>query len=385
VLAADPYVGYRWLREHSPVHFDDRSGTWLLTRHADCVAVLRDKRFSAALAQGRRNRRDDLPPSMLTTDPPAHHRLRVPASKLVARIHVDRCAAGVAVAADQLAAQAGARGEFDAIAAYAAPLSAVALATLLGIPLPELAHFARLARAASGNLDPLTDEVRAQQGRQAADELVEYLRGVLDERRMTPDGGITAVLRTPGPPGTGEARQAGLSRDEVLALLALVVVGGLDPLTHAIGNGLDTLVRSPGQLQRLREHPGLWPSAVEELLRWESPIPFTARVPTVDVTVGGERIGAGETVIAVLAAANRDPKVFDDPDSVDLARSPNPVMAFGAGVHLCLATGLARTVGRIALATALRRLPKMTAVDDEPVWLTCRVPRGLARLPLHVG
>jgi cytochrome P450 len=196
---------------------------------------------------------------------------------------------------------------------------------------------------------------------------------------MTRDGGLATLIAVGAPAG------GGLTRPEVLALVALVVIGGLDPLTHVVGNGLDTLLRSPAQLRRLRDEPDLWATAVDELLRWESPIPFTARVPTVEVTIGGRRIGAGETVVALLAAGNRDPAVFLEPETLDLARSPNPLLGFGAGVHVCLAALLARRIAGIALAVVLQRFPRLTAVDDEPAWLPGRVPRGLSRLPLRAG
>jgi cytochrome P450 len=372
-------------RESRGIRFDARSGVWLLNRHADCVTVLRDRRFSAAMGQSRRRRADSLPASMLNTDPPAHRRLRAPAAPLVAQARVRHCAEQVTAAAEHFAGQAAARGEVDAIASYAAPIAAVTLTTLLGVSPAELLDFTRLTRAAAVNLDPLAGGPTATRGRDAAVELVEYLRVMIAEHRMTADGGIAALL---GLDGTAEGSQPGadrLSLDETLATLALVVVGGFEPLVHLIGNGLDTLLRQPGQVERLRADPDLWPTAIDELLRWESPIPFTARVCTTDTTINGQRIGAGEMVVALLAAGNRDPAVFTDPETVDVARSPNPMLAFGAGAHVCLAAPLARAVGRIALATALDRFTTMTLLNDQPAWRHCVVPRGLARLPLRIG
>jgi cytochrome P450 len=372
-------------RESRAVRFDAESGAWLLTRHADCVTALRDRRFSAELGQGRRRRADSLPPTMLNTDPPEHHRLRAPAAPLVAQARVRRCIGQVAAASEHFANEAVARGEVDAIAGYAAPIAAVTLATLLGVPPAELITFTRLARAAAINLDPLADGPAAIRGRDAAAELVEYLRAVIAERRIAADGGIAALagldrLTRRSQPETHEP-----SLDETLATLALVVVGGFEPLVHLVGNGLDTLVRRPGQLDRLRADPELWPTAIDELLRWESPIPFTARVCRTDAVIGGQCIRAGEMVVALLAAGNRDPATFTDPGKVDVGRSPNLMLAFGAGPHVCLAAPLARVVGRIALATALARFKTITLLDDQPAWRDCLVPRGLAQLPIRIG
>jgi len=367
------------------VRFDTESSAWLLTRHADCVTVLGDRRFSAELGQGRRRRVDSLPTSMLNTDPPAHRRLRAPAAPLVAQARVRRCNKQVAAAAEHFANEAATRGEVDAITCYAAPIAAVTLATLLGVPPAELRTFTRLARAAAINLNPLVDGPTAIRGKDAAAELVEYLRAVIVKRRVTADGGIAALAGLDGLTRRSQPETHGSSLDETLATLALVVVGGFEPLVHLIGNGLDTLLRWPDQLDRLRTDPELWPMAIDELLRWESPIPFTARVCKTDATVDGQCIRTGDMVVALLAAGNRDPVTFTDPEKMDVGRFPNPMLAFGAGPHVCLAVPLARAVGRIALATVLDRFRTITLLNDQPAWRDCMVPRGLVELPIRIG
>jgi cytochrome P450 len=374
------YESLRRLREHQPVHFDAASQTWLLTRHRDCVAALRDPRFSAALGQGRRRRADSMPTSMLNTDPPAHRRLRAPAARALTRARLQRCGDQAAAIAGHYAERFARAGTGDAIAGYAAPVAAATLAALLGVPSPELPRFARLAGAAAVNLDPLADAATAAEGRRAGTELADYLRALVREDRMTPDGVIAALTGN----GAGAPGAEPPSSEETLATLVLLVVGGFEPLVHVIGNGLDTLLRRPAQVSHLRSAPQLWPTAVDELLRWESPIPFTARVCTADAVIGGRRIRPGETVVALLAAGNRDPEAFAGAETVDIARSPNPMLAFGAGVHTCLAAPAVRLVARIALATVVDRLPRMTLAEEPAAWRDSVVPRGLTRLPVRV-
>src|SRR3954470_7149975 len=229
--------------EIGPVRFDPDSRAWLVTRHADCVSVLRDQRFSAALGQHRRRRPDRLPVSMLNTDPPEHRRLRSPAATLVSQDRLRRCQEAVRPVAQHFAERAVSRREVDVLPGYAAPVAAVALATVLGVPSAELVPFARLSSAAAVNLDPLAEGPAVERGRDAGAELVEYLRSLIADGRIEADGGIAALI------------QSVTEVDQVLATLALVIVGGFEPLVHLIGNGLDALLRRPDQLARLRAGP----------------------------------------------------------------------------------------------------------------------------------
>jgi cytochrome P450 len=364
------------------VCFDDQSGAWLLTRHGDCLKALRDPRFSATLGQAKRLRTDRLPPSMLNTDPPVHRRLRSAAAPLVDASRVRQCSHQVAAAAEHLAGLAVTHREVDLITSYAAPIASVTLVTLFGVPSNDLLTFTRLARSAAVNLDPLADETAAKKGKKAADELVSYFDLMIAERRMSTDGGIAALL---SPEKRTTQAGATTSLDEILSNLVLIVVGGFEPLVHLIGNGIFTLLRWPGELNRLRANPDLWRVAIDELLRAESPIPFTARVCTRDMVMDNQSLIAGDLVIASLSSGNRDPAVFVDPETVKVNRRPNPMLAFGAGTHICLAASLVREVGRIALQTAVQKFPSITLLDERPVWLDGLVPHGLARLPVRIG
>ena len=378
---SDLYAYYAWLRKTHPVHFDDRVGAWFLSRYDDCAAALRDQRLSAEQGQERRRRSDALPRSMLNTDPPAHARLRSPAAAVLAPARLERLRSRMEPVAAHLADSAAGSGEFDAISSYAAPLAVAALATLLGIPGPDVRLFARLTRAASVNLDPLAGDDTVVAGREAALELAEYLREVITQGRAMP-GDALATLAASEETSDGETD----SLEEALSTLVLFVVGGYEPLVNLVGNGLHTLATHPEETRRLREDSGLWRSAVDELLRVESPIPFTARVCREDIDMRGEVLPRGATVVVLLAAANRDPEVFHDPDRVDLARHPNPMLAFGGGPHLCLAASMTRVIGQLALSVALARFSPLTLAPARQAarWRASMVPRGLERLDLQV-
>jgi cytochrome P450 len=364
------------------VCFDNQSGAWLLTRHADCLKALRDPRFSATLGQAKRLRTGRLPPSMLNTDPPGHRRLRSAFAPLVDARRVRQCSLQVAAAAEHFAGLAISRSEVDLIASYAAPIASVTLVSLLGVPSDDLLAFTRLARSAAINLDPLAEGTAEEKGKKAADELASYFDVMIAERRMPTGGGIEALLSAEKKSARASTKT---SLDETLSNLVLIVVGGFEPLVHLISNGLDTLLRWPGELDRLRENPDLWPIAVDELLRAESPIPFTARVCTRDMVMDNQSLVAGDMVIASLSSGNRDPDVFVEPEIVKANRWPNPMLAFGAGTHICLAASLVREVGRIALQTAVQKFPTITLLDEQPLWLDRMVPRGLTRLPVRIG
>jgi cytochrome P450 len=171
----------------------------------------------------------------------------------------------------------------------------------------------------------------------------------------------------------------------VLNACTLIVIGGYEPLVHLIGNGLLVLHNHPAERARLREDPALIKSAVEELLRYESPIQFTARVAREDVDLDGRRIRGGQTVVALFGAANRDPAVFADPDRLDLGRAPNPHLGFGAGPHFCLGAPLVRLGAEVALGTLVQRFPHLRLTAETPQWRNSTIPRGLEALPVALA
>ncbi|MEU6775228.1 cytochrome P450 [Streptomyces sp. NPDC046759] len=384
----NPHPAYRWLRTNDPVHYDAGSRLWLVTGHADCQTVLRDSRFSAAGGQRERARDDALPPSMLTTDPPGHHRLRAPGALLLGPSAVRSVAGDLARDVDELLDRLGRRpaaGRPDAIADIGRPLATAVFGRLFGLPTAEYARFETLARAASINLDPMVPPARAALGRTAAVALTRCLDA----------HSASSAPRERGAPLAAFAADDRLTRPEMLGVLNLAVIGGWQPLAELVGNALCTLLPDRAAVRRLTTRqdadadgePGGEAArrAVDELLRLEAPIPFTARVTTDTVELAGATLPAGSRVLAVISAANRDPAVFADPDELRIDRHPNPHLAFGGGPHFCLAAQLVRQVGGLLLAHLLRRFPGMRGPHGAPDWDRCLVPRRLRAFPVDLG
>ncbi|CAM5359391.1 cytochrome P450 [Streptomyces spiroverticillatus] len=369
----DPYPAYTWLRAHDPVHRDPMTGMWLVTGYADCTALLKDPAFSAAAGQRERAREDDLPVSMLTSDGADHARLRAPGARLLGPAAMVQIADGVARDADALLERAGERDVLtDAVEQLGSPLATAVLARLFGLRDDQRAPFAQLARAASVNLDPLAPPPLARLGRAAMGELTRYLDAHTDQALPSPLRDFAADTR--------------LTRQEMLGVLGLAVVGGWQPLAESIGNALYWLLPRPDVRAALAlgttDAAG---TAMDELLRLEAPIPFTARVTVRDAELPGGRIPAGSRVLAVLAAANRDPAVFADPEQLRHDRSPNPHLAFGGGPHFCLAARLVRQSGALLLSRLVRTYPAAALTGPEPRWAATLIPRRLTSLGVDLN
>jgi pimeloyl-[acyl-carrier protein] synthase len=379
-VVADPYPFYRQMRAQDPVHWNGSIRTWFLTRHADVCDLLRDDRFSAD--RTRSERYVEPPPgrgrpgrSMLVVDPPDHTRLRNLVNKAFTPRMVDQLRPRIeSIAADLLDGLGGA-SHADLIARFAYPLPVIVIAEMLGVPAHDRARFQEWSAVVVKGLDPFVDSETQEAVLDARDALAEYLRGIIDERRREPAGDlITAMIA---------AREKGdlLGEGELVAMCNLLLVAGHETTVNLIGGGTLALLRHPDQLERLRREPALARTAVEELLRYAPPVQWTGRVAAVDLEVGGRRIAAGQTVVGILAAANRDPDVFDEPDRLDVARDPNHHVSFGRGIHFCLGSPLARLEAQVALPMLLERFPDLRLAGDpepRPTWNL----RGLARLPV---
>jgi cytochrome P450 len=365
---ANPYPYYELLRESDPVHFDETRGTWMLTRHHDIAALLHDDdRFSAE--QGAAT-------SMLVTDPPDHTRLRMLVSKAFTPRTLHQLTPRIHEIVDGLLDAVAGRGQMEAISEFAYPLPITVIAEMLGVE-PERRDFFRDASqkiaVALGPIADLSVALRAAEGR---NELLVYLEGLVVQRRASPqDDLISAMIQA-------EDRGDFLSHGELLAMLLLLLVGGHETTVNLMGNGLLALLRNPDQFEFLRTEEGIEKRAVEELLRYDAPVQYSGRVAKEDIEIGGKQIRAGQGVRMIVAAANRDPEVFDAPDTLDLTRDPNPDLAFGAGIHFCLGAQLARLEGQIALSTIVRRFPRLRLTGGDLRWRPAPVLRGLEALPV---
>lgn len=383
-VLADPYPLYARLREEDPVHWDPFLHAWVVTRYADVVTVLHD--YSA----DRTPHPDQLSGmgldrfgpvarvmvrQMLFLDAPAHTRLRGLCSAAFTPRRVETLREHIREIADRLLDAVGNARTMDVIADFAAPLPAIVTAEMLGVPAedhPRLktwsADFAEMLGNFQHNPDRLPRVLRS------VEEMTAYFRDAIAGQRAHPrDGLIHALL-------TAEVDGDRLSEEEVIANVIVTMVGGQETTTNLIGNGLLTLLRHPAALERLRSEPEVLPSAVEELLRYESPSQHTARLAPSDRELGGRPIGKRQAVIAVMGAANRDPEHFPDPDRLDLSRSPNRHVAFGWAAHFCFGAPLARIEGQIAFSALLRRLPGMRLGAGRLAWRDNLGLRGLTAL-----
>ncbi len=388
-VRADPYPLYDFLRAWDPVHWSEEAARWILTRYADISAVLRDGRFSADRATqfmrllGAEEREHlgaleaGLARQLLFIDPPDHTRLRRLVNAAFTPRVVERMRARIQEIVDDLLDAVAPRGRMDVIADLAYPLPSIVIAEMLGVPPADRDRFKRWSDdlAAFIGLSPaLVESARRAQGSML--EFADYFREIIAARRAQPGEDLLSALIA------AEAQGDVLSEEELLANCILLLAAGHETTTNLIGNGLLALLRHPDALARLRREPDLIRSAVEELLRYDSPVQATARLAKADVEVGGRTIQAGQGVVLLLGAANRDPEQFPDPHALDLARADNRHLAFGAGAHFCVGAPLARLEGQIAIGTVLRRFPDLRLVDAPLAWRESVAFRGLESLPV---
>jgi cytochrome P450 len=382
-VLADPYPLYQALRTERPVYFDPYLHVWVVTRYDDVVAVLNTmsadrtpppERLRALDMAGLAPLAEVMVRQMLFVDPPEHTRLRSLFAAAFTPRRVERLREHIVGIADRLLDAVADRPEIDVIGDFAAVLPAIVTAEMMGLPTedhPVLKAWSETFAEVLGNFQHNPD--RADQLMRSLADMLGYFRAAVRDRSRTTDGLIDALVR--------DGAQ-GLTEDEIVANLMLTMVGGQETTTNLIGNGILTLMRHPGQAARLRHDPALYPAAVEELLRFESPSQHTARIATQDTELGGCRIRRGQAVIAVMGSANRDPAHFPHPDRLDLGREGNRHLAFGWSAHFCFGAVLARLEGRIGLSALVRRFPVLAEPAEPVVWRTNLGLRGLERLPL---
>ena len=388
-IHANPYPVYSRLRAEDPVHWSPLMEAWILTRYDDVTAVLTDSRFSAnrrlarsRFAQEALRREEEFGPlgrsqTMLTSDPPQHTRLRGLVSKAFTPRTVESLRPRIQDIVDNLLDAVRGSGHLDLIRDLAYPLPVIVIAEMLGIHPEHRDQFKRWSDEIVATLDGTfnTPEV-LERARKSVSELADYFRGVIEQRRRQPQQDLISGLIA--------AEEGGhiLNEDEMLATARLLLVAGNETTTNLIGNGMLALMRNPAQLHKLRDDPSLIPTAVEELLRYDGPVQATGRVAMEDLEISGRLIKKGQLVFSLLAAADRDPAQFENPDHLEITRHPNEHVAFGDGIHFCLGAPLARTESQIAIGTLLSRIPNARLETDDPPWGRSFILRGLKSLPL---
>ena len=380
----NPYPLYRHLHATAPVQWNDVLGAWTLARYADVVLSLTDPHFSADRTI---QPADDswVAKSMLVSDPPDHTRLRALVQKAFTPRMVDQLRPRIIAIIGELLQRIAERdGQFDLIADLAYPLPVVVIAELLGVPPEDRSVFHDWSAVLAASLDPLVSAELMARVYPAREALHTYLRGIIAQRRREPKSDlISALVSVEEPTLKRGARGDVLNEPELVVMCTLLLIAGHETTVNLIGNGMLALLQHRDQLERLQRSPELIGTAVEELLRFDSPVQMTGRLLTQPVEIGGHTIEAGNWVLPLLGAANRDPLQFADPDRLDIGRNPNPHVGFGRGIHFCLGAPLARVEGQLAIGALLRRFPKLE-LAGEPVRRNQITLRGLSSLPVSV-
>ena len=385
-VLADPYPLYRRLRDEAPVHWDPYLHAWVITRYADAVHVFQtfsadrtptpEKLSSMGMEQLSPIARV-MVKQMLFLDPPQHNRIRGLAAVAFTPRRVEQLRSRIQEITDELIDRLAGRGEAEIMEELANPLPAIVTAGLLGVPRSDheqLKSWSQDFAEVLGNFQHNPD--RAGRVLKSLDQMTAYFREVVRRQATEPTEGLINALTT------AEVDGDRLSEEEVIANVIVTMVGGQETTTNLIGNGLLTLFRHPDALERLRAEPSLIATAVEELLRYESPSQHTARLAPDDVELGGRLIRKKQAVIVVMGAANRDPERFTDPDRVDLERADNRHLAFGWASHFCFGAPLARIEGQIVFASVLRRLKDLRLKPGPTAWRQNLGLRGLEALPV---
>lgn len=387
-VLANPYPLYERLRRESPVHWDPYLHAWIVTRYEDVITVL--TKYSADRAPTPEYFEaigaSDVSPiakvmckQMLFRDGAAHARLRkltggafLPPRVREMRVHIQEIATKLI---DDI--QKRGDGKIDLLTEFGETLPAIVTAEMLGVPVEDhvkLKNWSVTFAEMLGNFQHNPDRLPGVLS--AVEQLTDYFQKVIEDQRRAPREGLVQTLLS------SEDNGDRLTEEEVIANSIIMVVGGLETTTNLICNGMLTLLRNPEHLERLRQEPQIMPAAIEEILRFESPSQHTARLAPDDVWLGGQLIRKRQAVIAVMAAGNRDPERFTNPNQLDFDRPDNRHLAFGWAAHFCSGAPLARVEGEIAFATLLNRFPDLALTESPLVWRENLGLRGLKSLPL---
>jgi cytochrome P450 len=383
---ADPFRYYHALREHDPVHRMP-DGAYLITRYRDCEAVYKDARtFSSDKKIEFKPKYGDSPlyehhtTSLVFNDPPLHTHVRRAILGALSARAIAEMESGLVDLVDRLIARMAERGRADLIEDFAAAIPVEIIGNLLGVPRSERSPLRGWSLAILGALEPVLNSEQFSRGNAAVRDFLDYLRGLVAERRRRPGDRDKDVL-TRLIEGEHEGRK--LTETELLQNCIFILNAGHETTTNLIGNALHALMLWPAERRRLIDDPGLTKSAVEEVLRFESSNQLGNRIVAADTVLGGVAMPKGTLVTIGIGAANRDPEQFPDPDRFDVARSPNRHLAFASGIHLCAGMNLARLEGRIAIERFLSRFPDY-APDGEPVRSRRARFRGFVSLPVRL-
>ncbi|MBI1876881.1 MAG: cytochrome P450 [Chloroflexi bacterium] len=361
----NPYPFYDKLRAMAPIFYWEEWDTWFLTRHEDCTLLLRNKRLGNKPSPGD---------SMLYQNPPDHTRLRSLVNKAFTSHRVEQFRGRIQEITDHLLDQLKDTGQADLIASLAYPLPVIVIAEMLGVPPEDHVIFQNWSKMITKSLDLADNSAIADQIKEAIESFKTYFKALIAERRANPKEDLISALAA--------AEEAGdkLTEAELYNTCRLLLIAGHETTVNLIGNGTLALLRYPHQLQGLKDNPDCIGSAIEEFLRYDSPIQMTSRLALETVPFKGHTFRTGQTLAFLLGAANRDPEAFEQPNTLDLTRPNNRHLSFSQGIHYCLGAPLARLEGQIAISTLIRRFPNLALATTSLTYCDNYVFRGLERL-----
>ncbi|MFN8372541.1 MAG: cytochrome P450 [Anaerolineae bacterium] len=389
---SNPYQYYNLLLEHMPMFYWDKWNMWFFSRYEDCSAVLRNNHFghefAATMSEEERAMLPTAPPEqkalwdmqrhwMLLKDPPSHTRLRMLVHKAFTPRTVEQLRVYIQRITDELIDGVQGAGRMDLIEDLAFPLPVTVISELLGIAQADREQVRLWSRDLAVSLEFIEEAEPYNRASVATEAFDHYLRGLIAEHRAHPREDLISALVA--------AEEAGdkLTEDEMIATIMLLFIAGHETTVNLIGNGTLALLRNPAQFDRLKADPALVKNALEELLRYDSPVQITTRITLQDTEINGQAIKRGQSVATMLGAANRDPRTFANPDQLDITRgNAAQHIGFGNGIHYCLGAPLARLEAEIAFGTLLRRLPKLALGTDDPVYRGTYVLRGMKHFPV---
>jgi cytochrome P450 len=390
-VVEDPFPLYRRLQDEDPAHWSQELKAWVLTRYDDVKRVCLDSRMSsdrlrpffATLPSAEAARMAELIRIftlwMVFRDPPEHTRLRRLASRVfhVRSMHALR--PNVEVLTDWLLQRIGERESFDFITEFAGPLPALVIMDMLGVPRAELERLKRLSDEMALFIGSARDTpAKYTRAEAATQEMADLFRSLIAARRAVPQRDLLSELVHLDEDGDR------LTEDELVATCVLLLFAGHETTTHHIANGLAALLRFPAELEKLRADAALAPAAVEELLRYDGPIGAQVRIVQEPQAFHGREFRPAERVFLMMNAANRDPRAYQEPDRVNLARHGVPHLSFGFGTHICLGFPLARLEGQVALPAVLARWRRIEPAPERAQWMDSMVLRGMKAFPIRV-
>lgn len=389
----NPYPTLDKVRAECPVLWSEKGKYWLVTRFAEGNSILRDLHYEKEgmkppmtislllhLIPGASELTNSVGHWMLRKDPPDHTRLRTLVNKAFTPSTVKELRPRIQELTDQLLDEAAAKGEIELVSEFAFVLPVTVIAELLGIPAKDRDLFHRWSKTLTEILEPRPsiNPQRLTKASAANHEMIEYLRPLVAERRKAPKDDLLSALVA------AEQEGSKLTEEELLSNCVLMLVAGHETTVNLIGNGVKALLQHPDQLKLLQDDPSLIVNAVEEFLRYDSPVQIVRRIASEDMELGGQKIKKDQMLVIVLGGCNRDPEVYAEPNKFDITRKDIKHLSFGQGIHHCLGATLARAEAEIAISTLVKRFPAMRLKTDE---LEIKEPfalRGVKSMPISL-